>query len=256
MKTNSRTRNRQAGASMIDVLVIVIVVVGVFVMLLLAFGRDAARARAKRISCFNQLKSLSTGLRLWAGDNDGRYPFQYLATGATNSQGTPVPRGWSVHPTNLWMLFQVAANDLSIPRILVCPSDSARFPAQDFNTNSASGYSSDSFSHPSKRNLAVSYFFGINADEAFPTRMLGGDRNLDRDPKRTDHDPGGNYLKGEQRLGSSDAEVKDLRWNADMHDRGGNIAFMDGSVQQLTSGALRSALKNSGDKTNRIWLPQ
>ncbi len=41
-----------------------------------------------------------------------------------------------------------------------------------------------------------------------------------------------------------------------MHERAGNVAFMDGSVQQLTSGALRSALKNSGDKTNRIWLPQ
>jgi prepilin-type processing-associated H-X9-DG protein len=129
-------------------------------------------------------------------------------------------------------------------------------PALDFIPEAGTNYSSGSFSHPSKRNLALSYFLGLNADESSPSTMLAGDRNLDRDPKRSDQDPGRNYLKGEQRLGSTEAEVKDLRWNDDIHQRGGNVAFMDGSVQQLTSGKLRNALTNSADKANRIWLPQ
>ncbi len=41
-----------------------------------------------------------------------------------------------------------------------------------------------------------------------------------------------------------------------MHDRRGNAAFMDGSAQQLTSPKLRQALLDSGDRANRIWLPQ
>ncbi len=172
MKTKPSPRNKQAGGSMIDVLVIVVVVVGVLGIFLPAMARP--KVNSQRIRCVNSLKQLGTGFRLWAADSDQIYPFTYLSTGASNNPGASIPEGWSEHPTNLWMLFQVAANDLSSPRILVCPSDSARFPAQDFNTNSASGYSSDSFSHPSKRNLAVSYFFGLNADESSPTRILAG----------------------------------------------------------------------------------
>ena len=211
-------------------------------------------SRAQRIACVNNLKQVSTGLRLFANDADGKYPFECFTAGSTNADVNAIPGGWSHNPTNLWKLFQLAQRDLSSPRILVCPFDSAKFPASDFL--SGSNATSDSFSHPSKRNSALSYFLALDAKEAQPAMLLVGDRNLARDSDKTDSEPGRNYLNGEQRLGSTDADVKHLRWNSDIHDRGGNVAFMDGSAQQLTSQKLRDALGKTGDTNNLIWLPQ
>ncbi len=238
---------------MIEVLVIVVVVAGMAAILLPMLA--GLRQRKSRIDCATALKMVGTGFRLFATDNDGIFPLGILSN-PTNGLNTAHLGGWSQDPTNLWKLFQLAENDLSGPRILVCPNDPARSPAGDFFPAWGTNYSSGSFAHPSNRNLALSYFLGLNSELSLPTMILAGDRNLDRDPNRTDQNPGRNYLKGEQRLGSTQAEVKDLRWNDDIHQRFGNVAFMDGSVQQLTRAKLRDALMNSGDKTNRIWLPQ
>jgi hypothetical protein len=204
----------------------------------------------------NNLKQVGTGFRLFANDEDGKYPLEYLSGGPANYPGSSLSAGWSHHPTNLWKLFRVTANDLPSPRILVCPADTARTPAIDFLPDTSREFSKDSFAHPSGRNLALSYFYALDVGKDHLSSLQIGDRNLDSDPTRTDQEPGHNYLKGEQRLGSTDAEVKHLRWNNDIHKRGGNIALMDGSARQLTSGKLRESVKNSGDKTNRIWLPQ
>ena len=176
-----------------------------------------------------------------ANDNDGRYPD--ASTNITSN-------------TELWKLFQFAQNDISSPRILVCPADTDRFPATDFLTDTNSPTYSGSFAHPSKRNLALSYFYAAGADEGSPARILVGDRNLTRDPARSDKSPGTNFLTGPQRLGSTKEQLKGLRFAAKIHDGWGNIAFMDGSAQQLTSGKLRDALGKTGDTNNLIWLPQ
>lgn len=255
MKTTRTSRKDQNGGSVVDLLVIVVVIVGTVGLLIPRFGSRGCRSQ--RISCVNNLKQVATGLRLFANDNDGKYPLELIKSGVPKSTGdSSVTVGWNENPTNLWKLFQFAQNDLSSPRILACPADTQRFPAQDFLTNATNGYSTESFSHPSKRNNALSYFLALDAKEAWPTSMLVGDRNLARDPDKTDSEPGRNYLTGEQRLGSTEADVKHLRWNDEIHKRAGNIAFMDGSAQQLTSGKLRDAVMNTGDPTNRIWLPQ
>ncbi len=221
-------------------LLLVVFVVGLLVAMLVP-ALLKSKARSSRVSCVNIIKQVSMGLRLFANDNDSRYP----------DASTNIPSS-----TDLWKLFQLAQNDLSSPRILVCPTDTDRFPATDFLTDTNSPTYSGSFAHPSKRNLALSYFYAAGPDEASPRRLLLGDRNLTRDPKRSDQSPGTNVLTGTQRLGSTTNEVKDLRWASSVHDRGGNMAFMDGSAQQLTSGKLREAVMNTGDTTNRIWLPQ
>ncbi len=252
MKTSNKNNQVRAGLTIIEVLVVLAIVVVLAVILMPPFTPD--RSRARRISCLVNLKQISIGLLLFANDNGGKSPFESFNTGSTNIDVTSIPGGWSHDPTNLWKLFQLAQNDISRPRVLICPADSARQPAGDFLSGTSS--TSESFPHPSKRNNALSYFLALDAKEARPTSLLAGDRNLARDSDKTDSEPGRNYLTGEQRLGSTDADVKHLRWNADIHDRGGNIAFMDGSAQQLTSGKLREAVMNSGDTTNRIWLPQ
>ena len=252
MKTSNKNNQVRAGLTIIEVLVVVAIVVVLAGIMMPPFTHDKTRAR--RISCVNNLKQVAVGLRLFANDADGKYPFECFTTGSTNAEVTSFPGGWNHNPTNLWKLLQLAQNDISSPRVLVCPADSDRQPAVDFL--SGSGSSSNSFLSPSKRNNALSYFLALDAKEAQPAMLLVGDRNLARDSDKTDSEPGRNYLNGEQRLGSTDADVKHLRWNNDIHERGGNIAFMDGSARQLTSGKLREAVMNTGDTTNRIWLPQ
>ena len=251
MKTSNKKNQVRAGLTIIEVLVVLVIIVVLAGVLMPPSTHN--RSRARRISCVGNLKQISFGLLLFANDNGGKSPFESFNTGSTNIDVTSIPGGWSHDPTNLWKLFQLAQNDISSPRVLICPADSGRQPATDFL--SGSGSSSNSFPSSSKRNSALSYFLALDAKEARPTSMLVGDRNLARDSDKTDSEPGRNYLTGEQRLGSTAEETKHLRWNNDIHQRGGNIAFMDGSAQQLTSGKLRESVMNTGDTTNRIWLP-
>jgi hypothetical protein len=45
-------------------------------------------------------------------------------------------------------------------------------------------------------------------------------------------------------------------WTGAMHVRQGNVGLADGSVQSFTTLALHEALKNTGDSTNRIAIPE
>ena len=236
MKTNQRLPTEGAWTKW--ELLLVVFVVGLLVAMLVP-ALLKSKAHSSGPACINNVKQVSTGLRLFANDNDSRYPDAF--TNITSN-------------TELWKLFQFAQNDIGSPRVLVCPYDKERTSADDFLTGS--GSSSGSFAHPSKRNLALSYFYAAGADEGSPSRILVGDRNLTRDPNRSDESPGTVFLSGTQRLGSNKEDFKGLRWAAKIHDRSGNIAFMDGSARQLSSPALRDVLGRTGNTKNLIWLPQ
>jgi hypothetical protein len=61
---------------------------------------DAAQAEGERIQCVNNLKQIGLAMRIWAGDNNDKYPTSLM----------------------------VMSNELSTPKILICPSDKARHP--------------------------------------------------------------------------------------------------------------------------------
>lgn len=61
---------------------------------------DQAQAQAERIQCVNNLKQVGLAMRIWAGDNNDKYPTSLV----------------------------VMSNELSTPKILICPSDTARQP--------------------------------------------------------------------------------------------------------------------------------
>lgn len=141
--------------TLVEVMVIV-AVLGLLIALLLP-SLAKPRARSSRINCDNNLKQIGLSFRIWAADNGDRYPMQV----PVNEGGTLelVPLG------NVFPHFQILSNELNTPKVLACPKDRSRKAAANF----LAGFN----------NAHVSYFVGLDAEEARPQMLLAGDSNLE-----------------------------------------------------------------------------
>jgi prepilin-type processing-associated H-X9-DG protein len=195
---------------MLDVLAIVAAVVIVALVSLFPFVTKA-KPKAKRINCVNNVKQIGLSFRLWAGDNNDKYPMQV----STNLGGSmELITGGSVYPH-----FKVMSNELSTPKLLSCPDDSQRTRATYFDST--------------LNDSNISYFAVPEADETLPQMWLAGDRNLTAN--NTALKPGLFTIKVNQIMG----------WSAQQHKLQGNIGFADGSVQQITTKRLHESATNA-----------
>jgi hypothetical protein len=89
-----------------------------------------AKERAQSISCVNNMKQIGLAFRIWAGDNDDQFPFNV----STGKGGTLelCSRGDDGFDRMSYLHFQVMSNELTTPRILVCPGDSSKHAALGF----------------------------------------------------------------------------------------------------------------------------
>jgi hypothetical protein len=89
-----------------------------------------AKSRAQEINCRNNMKQIGLAFRTWALDNEDQFPFNV----STNKGGTLelCAMGPDGFDRNAAFHFQVMSNELSTPKILVCPADSKKQPALDF----------------------------------------------------------------------------------------------------------------------------
>jgi prepilin-type N-terminal cleavage/methylation domain-containing protein len=207
------------GFTLVALLVVIAVIAILAAMLLPALA--AAKRKAQRIACVNNLKQCGLAFRIWEGDNGDQYPMAVsTAKGGTMEY---------IDGANTFRHFQVMSNELSTPKILICPADT-RMVAVNFSD---------------LKNQNVSYFIGLDASELNPQRLLDGDRNLNA----------GNELKNGI---LSLVPGQPIGWTETMHVNQGNVGLADGSVQQLSNPGLRSILQNSGSPTNtwHIALPE
>ncbi len=215
-------QNKKGAFTVVDLLVVVVIVVIIF--LLAAFfhsGGSRAPAKAVRINCVNNLKQVGLAFRLWGGDHNDLYPMQFL----TNSTGAPL----FADATNGFRYFQVMSNELSTPKILICPADKKRAAATNF-TGDFTG-------------ARISYFVGLDANETtHPSAFLSGDRNITN---------GQMPLNGVLELTTN----QNIGWTGEIHDHTGNLGVADGSVQQVTDNGLNSFANHTGFATNRLLFP-
>jgi len=212
-------RCAKQGFNLVMLLVVVAVLAILAAMLLPALA--SAKKKAQRINCINNLKQDGLAFRIWAGDQTDRFPMEV----STNKGGT---REFDTG-ADTFRHFQVMSNELSTPKILVCPADT-RTVANNFVR---------------LKNQNVSYFVGLEANDTNPQRFLDGDRNI-----TGESNPENGILKlvpGQR-----------VSWTQDIHVNQGNIGLSDGSVQQCSDSALQNFLQNSGTPANawRISLPE
>jgi hypothetical protein len=206
-------RARRAGFFLVEVLVIVAVVVA----LALVFLRPpSGYVKAGRIKCVNNLKNVGLAFRIFATDNNDQFPGSILTSNLVDFASI-----------NVETIFGVLSNELSTPKILYCPEDKKRQPAE-------------SFTNFSSRN--VSYFTSISAIETQPQAFLAGDRNIE---------VSGKLATGLLPLKSNLV----VSWSKDIHIEQGNIAMGDGSVQQMSNSRLKNALHEMGSATNYLVFP-
>lgn len=124
--------------------------------------------------------------------------------------------------------FQVMSNELSTPRILVCPADSEiQMPATNFTAFS---------------NSNISYFVGIVPKETNAMLFLSGDRNITN---------GTSIRNGILVLTTN----RPAGWTSEFHNKVGNIGLADGSVQQDSLFGLQNQIAGTGVATNWLQMP-
>jgi hypothetical protein len=93
-------------------------------------------ADPQKIACRENLEQIGLAFRTWSLDHGDRLPFEV----SKNSEGTLefCDRDRDGFDKNGFLHFAAASNELSIPKILVCPNDRSKMPATDFGILRAS----------------------------------------------------------------------------------------------------------------------
>ncbi len=206
MKTQPATRRTEAFTR--TELCVVIGVVAVLAAAMLLPALAAAKRKSARINCVNNVHQINIAFKVWEGDNCDKYPMQFALTNRETMK--------LIGSGNACVLWQTMSNELSTPKILLCPEDTERTGATYFT----SGFS----------DANISYFFSLEAADTYPQMILDGDDNLAVNGVRVK--PGILNLP----------TTNSLTWTKERHRGVGNIGMADGSVQQVTADLLNSAV--------------
>jgi hypothetical protein len=191
-------------------------------------------------------------MRVWEGDNNDRYPMAVSSAQGGASEYISRTSGNATAPApavttapSMAKVFQVMSNDLSTPKVVLCPADT-------FHSTFATNFGT--FNLPAPGDFStnrVSFFIGGDAIETDPQMILFGDCNIGTQTV-TGAPASTRILNPPYVALGGTLTVINAAWTIDTHNKVGNLTLADGSVQQVSISGLRTQFSNA---TNTVVYP-
>lgn len=240
---------RSGGFALVELalLLTLLALLVVGVIILNPFPRRSHQG-SSRIVCVNNLKQVGLAFRIWSNDHEENFPWAVRV-----KQGGIVPDEGRVgmHFGELVDAYSAISNELTLPKILVCPTDTKQ-RATGFEATAEIPFGGR---RPLVSSSNLTYFAGWEAQERVSNTILSGDPNFGGALPAGEGETGrSGRVKMYQvaRPGDSSLLQKKVEWDRSLHQEKGNLGLSDGSVMQLNSDQLRAVLANGVSDTNLL----